>query len=117
MGTSVSSSGPSSGVQLIPPWVGDSVSEPDTEDTPPQSDEQDAGQEDEDNANAQKEVVSPLASPYRFRGAKLNLNRFAESGSSNSLERGIGQYVRRGLGRSPWASARMASTTRRASAL
>ena len=119
MGTSVSSSGPSSGVRLIPPWVSDpeSVSDPDTEDSSSQANGQDVGEEDEDSADVPQEAVSPLASPYRFREVNFNLNRFAESGSNDKMKRGLGQYVRKGLGGSHWASERMARTARSAGAL
>lgn len=97
MGTSVSSSGPRSGVPLIPPWVSD----PDSGSSP----------------NTEKETVSPVAPPYRFRGTNLNMNRFAMSGSSDHMRKGLGQYVRKGLGGSLWASRRMARTATRAGAL
>lgn len=119
MGTSVSSSGPSSGVRLVPPWVSDpdAVTEPDTNGPASPANDQDVSQTDEDNEDVPQDESSPLASPYRFREANVNLNRFAGSSSSDSLKRGIGQYVRKGLGGSHWASERMAGTTRRARAL
>ena len=112
MGTSASSSGPGSGIPLVPPWVSD----PDVADTTPSADDQGPGQEvanDGEPAQAQTEI----APAGRFKGTRTNLGRFAGSGSADSLERGLGQYVRTGLGGSRRASQRMAGTTRKAGAL
>ena len=110
MGTSESSSGPGGGVPLIPPWV------PDPEIDPTVFPEEGQGPE------IEVPVVPPLAPPQlapagRFRGARTNLGQFAGSGSQGGLRRGLGYYVRTGLGGSRNASRRMASTSRKAGAL
>ena len=119
MGTSVSSSGPSSGVQLVPPWVSDLDAATDSEGDDPTSSPngKDADQGEDDNTDGLERQSSPIAPPYRFRGTNFHLNRFARSGSGLSMERGLRLFVRQGLGGSHWASRRMAGTPRRASAL
>ena len=113
MGTSISSSGPGSGVSLVPSWVSDlDAVEPTFSDA-----EQDVEQENGEDVDSRQEALTPLAPPRRFMGARINLNRFATSGSGASMERGLGQYVRKGLGGSSRASQRMAGTARKASAL
>ena len=107
MGTSASSSGPGSGVPLIPPWVSD-----------PDFPLPNAPNGDEEQENRIPQSPPPQAAPMgRFRGARVNLGEFAGSGSGYSLRRGIGQYVRTGLGGSRNGSRRMAGTARRAGAL
>ena len=110
MGTSASSSGPGGGVPLIPPWV------PEPEVEPAVLPEEDQGPE------IDVPVVPPPAPPQlaparRFAGARTNLGQFAGSGSQRGLRRGLGYYVRTGLGGSRNASRRMASTALRAGAL
>ena len=119
MGTSVSSSGPSSGVRLVPPWVGDpdTDSEPISNDAASLTSDPETSQTTEENEDVSQENVSPLAPPYRFNGTNLNLNRFARTGSRDSMRKGIREYVQKGLGGSHWASQRMAGTPRRARAL
>ena len=113
MGTSISSSGPGSGVVLVPPWVSDPDSVAPTFSTEEQDEEQENGGKED---STQKEPL-PIAPPRRFMSARINLNRFASSGSSASMKRGLGQYVRKGLGGSSRATQRMAGTARKASAL
>ena len=110
MGTSASSSGPGSGVPLIPPWV------PEQEIEPAVIPDEDLGPE------IEVPVVPPPAQPQlapvgRFRRARINLGQFAGSGSTDGLRRGLGHYVSTGLGGSRNASRRMASTARKAGAL
>ena len=110
MGTSASSPGPEGGVPLVPPWV------PEPEIEPAVIPDGDQGPEIEVPG-----VPSPapplLAPPGRFRGARINLGQFAGSGSQGGLRRGLGHYVRTGLGGSRNASRRMGSTARKAGAL
>lgn len=113
MGTSISSSGPGSGVVLVPPWVSDSDGAAPTFSTEEQDEEQEGG----GNGDSTQEEPPPIASPRRFMSARINLNRFAASGSSSSMKRGLGQYVRKGLGGSTRATRRMAGTARKASSL
>ena len=111
MGTSASSSGPGGGVVLVPPWVNDPEG---TAPEPP-----DAGELEEaaGDADDRKQVPMELAPARRFVGARLNLGAFAASGSRDSLKRGLGHYVSRGLGGSGRASQRMAGTARKAGQL
>ena len=109
MGTSISSSGPGSGVPLIPPWVNDL----DTAAPMSPEDEQEA----EDDAKSPQQVNPEIAPTGRFKGARSNLGQFARSGSSDGLNRGLGHYVRKGLGGSRRARQRMAGTARKAGAL
>ena len=109
MGTSASSPGPGSDVPLVPPWV----SEPDPATPTSPGEEQGAG----DDSNVAQPAPTRLAPAGRFRGARTNLGWFGSSGSSESMRRGLGQYVQTGLGGSRRASQRMAGTARRAGAL
>ena len=110
MGTSESSSGPGSGVPLIPPWVSD----PDFPfSEPPNADETPDEGDSDDSCNTPPQ----LAPTGRFRRARTNLGEFASSGSGDSLRLGISHYVQTGLGGSSNASRRMAGTARRAGAL
>lgn len=113
MGTSVSSTGPGPGVRLVPQWVDDAEG---ADPTSP-ADSQNGTQGDEDEANVRPEVPTPISPNYRFRGANSNLNQFARYGSASDMRRGLGLYVRNGLGTSRWATQRMAGTARRAGAL
>ena len=110
MGTSGSSTGPGSGVHLIPPWVSDPEIQPSTE---PGDDQQ----PDEDTPETLPEASPQIAPMGRFRGARTELGDFARSNSDYSLRQGVGHYVRTGLGGSRNASRRMAGTARRAGAL
>ena len=110
MGTSASSSGPGSGVPLIPPWVPDPEIEPEVG--------PDGEQDPEIDEPAVQQPAPPQVAPAgRFRGARINLGRFADSGSQSGLRRGLGHYARSGLGGSRNASRRMTSTARNAGAL
>ena len=113
MGTSASSSGPGSGVPLVPPWVND------PEATAPTSPAEETGvdQEAGNDSNIPQQMPTEIAPKGRFRGARTNLGRFASLGSGDSMRRGLGQYARSGLGGSRRASQRMAGTARKAGAL
>jgi len=106
MGTSASSSGPGSGVPLVPPWVDDP---PET--TPTGDSEQAEPNADQDPATPNR--APELAPAGRFRGTRLNLGRFGSSGSGESLRRGLGHYVRSGLGGSTRAAQRFGGTARK----
>ncbi len=109
MGTSASSSGPGSGVPLIPPWV----PEPDVDpEIAPEGD----GNPEIDVPVVPQPAPPQIAPAGRFRGARLNLGRYADSGSQDGLRRGLGHYSRSGLGGSRNASRRMAATARNAGA-
>ena len=110
MGTSASSSGPSGGVPIIPPWV------PDPEIEPVVAPDENQGPE-IDEPVILPPAPPPLAPAGRFRGARTHLGQYARSGSEGGLRRGLGHYVRTGLGGSRNASRRMASTAMKAGAL
>ncbi len=110
MGTSGSSPGPGSGVHLIPPWVSDPDIQPPTE----PGDDQEPDEGNPENLPQAPPQIAPMG---RFRGARTDLGDFANSSSDYSLRRGVGHYVRTGLGGSRNASRRMAGTARRAGGL
>ena len=110
MGTSASSSGPGGGVPLIPPWV------PEPEIDPVVVPVDDQGP-DIDEPGVPPPAPPQLAPTGRFRLARIHLGQFADSGSQGGLRRGLGHYVRTGLGGSRNASRRMASTAGKAGAL
>ena len=119
MGTSQSSSGAPSGVPMVPPWTPDPNA---PEETPsPESNQPDTDSSSTaipDNAQETPPVVpSPVAPAGRFRGARISLGKFGESGRRQDLQRGVGRYVRRGLGGSATASSRLGGTTRTAGIL
>jgi len=113
MGTSASSSGPGSGVPLVPPWV----SAPDSHQPTP-TDAQNLEQEgQEGGVENQPQIPLEVAPAGRFRGTRFNLGQYASSGSDTSMKRGLRHYVRSGLGGSKRASQRMARTARNAGTL
>jgi len=116
MGTSASSSGPGSGVPLVPPWVADAES---GNATSPSVDPGNAPEDDSlsNNGNQTPQVQPQLAGPGRFRSARRNLGEFSRSGNSESLEKGLGHYTRSGLGGSRQATARMARTAQNSGTL
>jgi len=129
MGTSGSSSGPGSGVPMVPPWAdpapdgggdGDNGVAPangtNDGDGPNNSD----GTNEDSGANTQTPAPRPqplLAPAGRFRGARTNIGSFGKSGSSDDMRRGVGQYVKKGYGGSSTATQRMGGTARVASGL
>lgn len=135
MGTSASSKGPGSGVPLIPPWV-DPVAtlaaplEPDANEAPPaeEIDEEestvertenhpDTEQTGEGGSRPPQDGVQRIAPFRRFGAARKSLGQFAQSGDRSALERGLGHYVRSGIGGASTGSRRMGGTARTAGAL
>lgn len=120
MGTSTSSSGPGAGVPLVPPWV--QVGGPDqVAPRPNQSSENSPSNPSEAPATPQVPVAGQtsdvvLAPPRRFAGARRGVGRFAQTGESGDLKRGLGHYVR-GIGGGAQGVRRMATTVRTANAL
>lgn len=92
MGTSKSSTGPGSGVLLVPPWV-------------PGAELPTAPPAGGDDGNGD------LAPAGRFGPARTSLGRFARSGSSEDMRRGLGHYVRKGYGGAAAAARRMGGAT------
>lgn len=111
MGTSQSSSGPGAGVPLLPPW---------TPDPPPPLDPQ---PEDPPNerpdppATPSPAASSPgLAPPRRWSSSRTEFGRWARTGDSISLRRGLRHYTA-GHGGSSTATARFAGTSHAAGRL
>ena len=97
MGTSASSSGPGGGVPLVPPWV-------------PQAGE--SGDKAKQNA-----APGELAPPARFANARRGLGKFARSGDSEALRRGLSHYTSKGLGGAGGAARRMGGAATRSGVL
>lgn len=108
MGTSTSSTGPSAGVSLDPPWlddvagaVGEGSSVPPGDREPP--------------------VVPPgatgVAPPARYRDARRDLGKFLGSGDTRHLRKALGHYFSRGSGGASAAARRMRASTRAGAAL
>lgn len=111
MGTSASSSGPGSGVPLVPPWV-DNVDP----ETGPDSDHENNEEPDEQQPSSPV-IPAPIALPGRFRDTRSSLGRYAESGDSKNLKNGLRHYSRTGLGGAKTASTRMKRTAINSGAL
>lgn len=119
MGTSQSSSGSPSGAPMVPPWVPDPV-------VPANSDQGDDDGDDQnitDDAGSENEQLRPPPGPVpvaptgRFGPARRALGRFARSGSTDDMRRGVGHYVSKGLGGSGTATRRFGGTARTAGSL
>src|SRR5437870_9526365 len=114
MGTSASSSGAPSGVPMVPPWVPDVVP----------ADGQDTGSDDAPDlpppnttpAPAVPPPPVPIAPPGRFGPSRISLGRYARSGSSAEMRRGLGHYVSKGLGGGGTATRRFGGTASTAGA-
>lgn len=120
MGTSKSSPGSPGGVPMVPPW---------TPDPPPPPD----GSPDEGpdrNPDSQPDLASspptsptspslpgPIAPSGRFGSSRTSLGRFARSGSSSDMRKGIGRCVSKGWGGSKTATRRLSGTARSAGVL
>lgn len=104
MGTSQSSKGPPSNVPLVPPWVPDPPLEDGDENKPLPE-------------NQDPEPPRPIAPPRRFGPARRSLGDFGLTGSADSLKRGLGHYVSRGLGGTSAAVRRAGGTARTAGSL
>ncbi len=115
MGTSASSRGAPSGVPFVPPWVPDA----------PPADGQDGGEGDAGDqqtpeaqpAPAAPPLPVPLAPPGRFGPSRISLGKYARSGSSDEMRRGLGHYVGKGLGGAGTATRRFGGTVSTAGTL
>ena len=131
MGTSRASSGSPSKVPMVPPWVPDippdeptdvepnDPGQPDTEgepDAPPAPNKDGEPPGPNPAANGSPAPV-PIAPAARFSSARRTLGSFASSGGKGKMRRGVGQYVRTGLGGSGTAARRFGGTARTANAL
>lgn len=120
MGTSQSSSGSPAGVPLVPPWVPDPVPPAQPNDGSPDGVPDDGQAPPTQPQPAQPAQTAPpptLAPARRFGPARTSLGRFARTGSSDDMRRGVGHYVSKGLGGSGSAVRRFGGTTRTAGSL
>lgn len=119
MGTSQSSNGSPSGVPMVPPWVPDVPAPPPAVPPPDQGAPPGPAPEDGAPPPGNMEPRSPIlvAPAGRFSGANRNMGEYARSGSSDSMRRGLGQYVKKGYGGSGVATRRMGGTVQTAQAL
>lgn len=136
MGTSGSSPGPGPGVPLVPRWVPDlPPAAPPTPEPPLPPDIPPDIPPSQNPAN-QNVILPPvieiplppsqvnpqsiqvnLAPQRRFLGTRHSLGKFAGTGSRDDLRKGLGHYVRHGLGGSTAGAQRMGSTAIIAGAL
>lgn len=98
---------------MVPPWVPD-VELPDADANSPDPDQPGAPPTEVPAIPPQQ---IPIAPPGRFRFARTSLGRFASSGDSAQLRRGVGHYVRTGLGGTGVAARRFGGTARTAGTL
>jgi hypothetical protein len=127
MGTSASSKGPVGGVPMVPPWVPaldppfEPAADPQNTEIDPDADPQHNPQADPQNQIAVAPPLAPpmpvLAPPARFGGARTSLGRFAKSGNSGDMRRGLRNYVRTGYGGSAGTARRFGGTAATANAL
>lgn len=122
MGTSKSSKGAPSGKPIVPPWTPEPQLPPDTQpppDAPLPDDAPDGNEPNVETASPQQSIPlkSPLAPASRFGAARTSLGRFAGSGRSSDLRRGVGHYVSTGLGGASTAARRMGGSSKAASTL
>lgn len=116
MGTSTSSRGPGPNVPLVPDWV-PSVETPEVS---PPADTPHLGDLPADDIPLPPRplpIPPEMAPPRRFAAARTSLGRYAKSGSSDDLQRGLGHYSRTSMGGIRNASRRMAGTAKTAGGL
>lgn len=104
---------------MVPPWVPDQSAQPDPPPDPqvPHSDKILPNEQDTPAPPPVPAPPVPIAPPGRFRSTRTALGKFATSGNSTQMKRGIGHYVRTGLGGTGVAARRFGGTARTASAL
>lgn len=108
MGTSTSSTGPSSGVSLDPPWLDDVVGDIGKGSTVIPSD-----------GSPPNAVAGPTgnAPPSRYGDARREFGKFARTGNTQHLRNAVGHYSRRGSGGASAAASRMRASTSAGAAL
>src|SRR4051812_40653109 len=114
MGTSSSSNGPGKGVPMVPPWVPDAPADGDGDEP---ADDQPVSPDTSQTPPAPLPPVPLVAPPSRFNAARRNLGKFASSGKSESLKRGVGHYFKKGYGGGGTAVKRFGGTARTAGSL
>ncbi len=108
MGTSTSSTGPSSGVSLDPPWLDDVVGDIGKGSTVAPSD-----------GGAPNSPAGPAgnAPSARYGEARREFGKFAKTGNTQHLRNAVGHYSRRGSGGASAAAGRMRASTSAGAAL
>lgn len=131
MGTSASSRGPGSGldVPIVPPWVDNPPATPRPQQPPPQIPQGPApspGSQSTPPSQPQPQPpqVPPQqpavpSTPGRWRGVRTSLGKFAGGGADRGrhLRRGLGHYSRSGMGGSGNAARRLGGSASAASSL
>ena len=111
MGTSQSNPGAPPKVPMVPPWTPDPVPPDKKQDQPDQL------APPQPVPGAPPPPAVPIAPAGRFGPARTSLGRYAGSGASNDMRRGLGHYTHKGLGGAKTAAQRMGGTARTAGAL
>jgi len=115
MGTSKSSAGPLGGVPMVPPWTPDPLPPPNGPNPGP--DESPDGTDEGSDTLPSPSQPSPIAPAGRFGSSRASLGRFARSGSTGDMRKGVGRYVSKGWGGSKTAARRLNGTARSAGVL
>lgn len=127
MGTSQSSNGSPSGTPMVPPWVpdiplpdrpegGEGEGPADSDDTG-NDENSDASNENNTSESQSENQGVPIAPPSRFGGARRSMGDYVRSGDKSGMQKGLGQYIKKGYGGSSTATRRMASTASTAQSL
>lgn len=111
MGTSKSSAGSPSRVPMVPPWVPE-IQDGNLPEVP--KDQESPNSDEIPNA---KTTLPPLAPPGRFNSTRRALGSYAKSGGEGRLKRGVGHYIKTGLGGARTAVARFNGTSVNAGSL
>lgn len=108
MGTSTSSTGPSSGVSLDPPWLDDVVCGIGK-----------GGPATPNEGGPPNDHTAPTgnAPPARYSDARREFGKFAKTGNTQHLRSAVGHYSRRGSGGASAAASRMRASTSAGAAL
>jgi hypothetical protein len=111
MGTSGTTSGSGSGTPLVPTWLDEPGSDP-LPCNDPNSDGvpgDDQSIPNDDQSDKPKPLISPPPQPERFRSARTNFSKFANSGGKDqqALKRAVRDYVRKGTNGGAGAVRRM----------
>jgi len=118
MGTSTSSSGPGSGVPLVPPWAPPAPPlVPNGPEPAPELEVPNSPTDKEADTDASQEPSSAIAVPARFGPARTALGGFGRTGSRADLRRGVGSYVSKGYSGPRTAATRFSGTAATASTL
>ncbi len=117
MGTSTSSTGAGSGSPFDPPWLDSASGSIDSGQADALIAPGDGGAEAGGGETAPPSEGPTLAPPARYQEARRLLTGFAKTGNGSDLRRGIGSFVRKGMGGSARAASRMQTTSTAAASL